>query len=617
MKSTIQTLALGLVLATAFTACQKVDDSGHPRILLLEGEENTIKNQIKSSESWGKMHQAIIDESNNLLSQEPPERKKVGRRLLGVSREYLRRVYFLSYAYRMTGDQRYADHAEKHMLKSASFSDWNPTHFLDVGEMTMALAIGYDWLYSELSEESRKTIREAIVELGIRPSYNDDYNWFLKAVHNWNQVCNAGMTYGALAVQEFYPELADSVINRAFETIPRAMHDYRPDGAYPEGYGYWGYGTTFNVMFISAVEKALGTDRGLSDSPGFLDSPKFMEHMVTPSGICYNWGDCGQRGGLQSAMFWFAERTNDPSILWSENLFLQTNDYSEFTRNRLLPSIMIWGKDIPVEQIAEPDSKFYIAQGKNPVCLMRNSWTDKNAMYLGFKAGSPSVNHGHMDIGSFIMESDGVRWVMDFGSQNYESLESKGMSIFGKEQNAQRWTIFRLNNYAHATLTINDSLQRVDGYAKMDTYSDNEEFMFATSDISSLYNGQLKKAVRGVGIKEGAYTVIRDEVETLGNSTKLRWNLVTPAEVSLTDKGAVLTKDGKTLNLIIKSSVDYKMKTWSTAPTNGYDAENPGTIMVGFESMLPANSTETFEVLLIPEDVDNASFTDQSLNNWK
>ena len=29
-----------------------------------------------------------------------------------------------------------------------------------------------------------------------------------------------------------------------------------PDGAYPEGIGYWDYGTSFNAMFLSAIEKA-------------------------------------------------------------------------------------------------------------------------------------------------------------------------------------------------------------------------------------------------------------------------------------------------------------------------------------------------------------------------
>ena len=114
------------------------------------------------------------------------ERIKIGRRLLSVSRENLRRIFILSYAYRMTGKSEFLKRAESEMLKAASFSDWNPSHFLDVGEMTMALAIGYDWLYPQLSVQTKKEIENAIVEKGLRPSFDERYNWFVNAVHNWS-----------------------------------------------------------------------------------------------------------------------------------------------------------------------------------------------------------------------------------------------------------------------------------------------------------------------------------------------------------------------------------------------------------------------------------------------
>jgi hypothetical protein len=249
--------------------------------------------------------------------------------------------------------------------------------------------------------------------------------------------------------------------------------------------------------------------------------------------------------------------------------------------------------------------------------MMRNSWTDPNSIYVGFKAGSPSVNHGHMDIGSFIMEAEGVRWAYDFGLQNYESLESKGMSIFGRTQDAQRWTIFRLNNYAHNTLTVNNELQRVEGYAKIDRHSAETNFPFAISDISTVYNGQLKKATRGVGIVNEKYVVIRDELETLDKTTKVRWNMATLATVELGNKEATLTKDGKKLILKVSGQGKVTMKTWSTEPTNDYDAANPGTIMVGFECDLPANSSAVFEVLLVPEKAsDSAGFMKKKLEEW-
>ncbi len=236
----------------------------HPRILLFRGEENTLKKNVRANVTWSKVQQAILNESDHLITADPIQRIQIGRRLLDKSREALRRMFFLSYAYRITGNQKYAERGEKELLTIAGFSDWNPSHFLDVAEMTMAMAIGYDWLYDQLSSTSRTAIKGAILKKGLEPSLDSEYNSWLRAEHNWNQVCNAGMTYGAIAIYEDEPVLAKQIINRAIDAIVLPMKEYAPDGGYPEGYGYWGYGTSFNVMFLSAVEKLFVKDFSLS-----------------------------------------------------------------------------------------------------------------------------------------------------------------------------------------------------------------------------------------------------------------------------------------------------------------------------------------------------------------
>jgi hypothetical protein len=59
-------------------------------------------------------------------------------------------VYYIlteAMAYRLTGDERFLQRAKRDLLTVAAFPDWNPQHFLSVGEMSFAVAIGYDWLY--------------------------------------------------------------------------------------------------------------------------------------------------------------------------------------------------------------------------------------------------------------------------------------------------------------------------------------------------------------------------------------------------------------------------------------------------------------------------------------
>lgn len=219
----------------------------HPRILLCKGAEKALKKQAKLP-VWNGLYESILQACDTMLGLPVNERVVVGRRLLATSRENLRRILFLGFAYRMTGEKRYSDRAEAEMLKAASFSDWNPSHFLDVAEMTAALAIGYDWLYPKLSETSRRTIRTAILEKGLKPSFGKEHDAILNAPTNWNQVCHCGMAYGALAVAETEPDLARRTIERAVEKVRIPMRHYAPDGAYPEGYAYMGIRNFFQCI---------------------------------------------------------------------------------------------------------------------------------------------------------------------------------------------------------------------------------------------------------------------------------------------------------------------------------------------------------------------------------
>ena len=589
----------------AIAQIQSIDSTmpihAHPRILLFSGEEAAIRQTISSDTVWRNVHHVIISASDSLLVKEPIKRIQIGRRLLDKSREAIRRLFYLSYAYRTTSDKKYFLRAEKELLTISAFSDWNPSHFLDVAEMTLAVSIGYDWLYNELSPASRETIREAILKKGLEPSLNSKYNGWLTVEHNWNQVCNAGMTYGAMAIYESQPELARKIINRAIGAIVLPMKDYAPDGIYPEGYGYWGYGTSFNVLFISAVEKLFGSDFGLNAMPGFLKTAGFLEGMTGPSGKPFNYSDAGGNGGFHPAMFWLSKKINDPTVLWEEKRYLLRNSPQALVDDRLLPAALLWNGGVTMDKITAPASTFWTGNGKNPMVLMRTSWTDSNALYVAMKGGSVSINHAHMDVGSFIMEADGVRWAMDFGMQDYESLESKGIQLFGRTQDAQRWTVFRLTNLVHNTLAINNQHQLVTGTAPITKSGSNPSFMFAVTDLSQIYSNQVAKSVRGIAIVDQNHVVVRDEIETLDTITTIRWTMLTPASAKIVGKNQIeLTKNGKTLLLQVKAKGKIEMKTWSTDPPHDYDAPNPGTTLVGFEITLPANSKTALNVSLLP-----------------
>ena len=581
----------------------------HPRILLCKGAEKALKKQAKLP-VWNGLYESILQACDTMLGLPVNERVVVGRRLLATSRENLRRILFLGFAYRMTGEKRYSDRAEAEMLKAASFSDWNPSHFLDVAEMTAALAIGYDWLYPKLSETSRRTIRTAILEKGLKPSFGKEHDAILNAPTNWNQVCHCGMAYGALAVAETEPDLARRTIERAVEKVRIPMRHYAPDGAYPEGYAYWEYGTSFNVLLISAMENAFGTDFGLCDAPGFLESGKFMLHMVTPQLRSFCYSDCSTDAGLLPALFWFYRKTGDASILCNQGWLLQADSRKNHLQDRLLPLLFVWGQGASLDKPTVPETLYWKGGGDNPVFLMRSGWNDPDALYVGVKMGTPGAGHAHMDVGSFIFEADGVRWAIDMGGEDYDRLEKRGVDLWNGAQGSQRWEVFRYNNKAHNTLTFNDKPQSIKGKVQIKDWRDSTRLRYVAMDLTPVYEGQVRYAERAVAMVDDSYAVIEDRVEPGLYYTRMRWTLVTEATPRiLSDSVLLLERGGKRCYVRIASQTPVRWIIRPAVSENTYDSPNPGVTIVAFDTDLTLRQAQRICVFLMPGEMKETAYT--------
>ena len=575
----------------------------HPRLYFNQDTVDVLKARIYQDPLLESTLDYIIACADEMIALETLERDQVGKRLLGVSRTCLRRVSYLAFSYTMTGEEKYLKRAEQEMLAVCGFSDWNPSHFLDVAEMTAGVALGYDWLYNGLSEESRKAIRAGIVEKGLKAS--EPSMWWQKGNNNWNQVCHAGMVMGALAVLEDEPELAGIMVTRAIQGVPHAMEEYKPHGVYPEGPSYWAYGTTFNVLLNAVLESVLGSDFGLNTiKPGFMKTPDFFLHATGPTGLYYNYSDCGTRGNISPAMHWFAGKCDDSGLLWREKPmlaeFIKEKPTGHGGSNRVLPFLFIWGQ--PMGVLETPTVNHWKGDGRVPVAIFRTAW-EKDATYIGIKGGSPAANHGHMDIGSFVLDMKGVRWGIDLGAQGYNSLESKGIDLWNRSQNSERWTVFRLNNYTHSTLVVDGQLQQVKGNGPITKFSDDPNNPLVTIDLSSVYDGQLDAAHRGLRLVDEA-VLIQDEVKTLEkDKTIIRWGMTTNAKVTLKENEATLEQAGETVYLEVASPKGATLQVYDLEnPPNDYDSKNPNTRMIGFEVELPANTEETLTVLISPNE---------------
>ena len=113
---------------------------GHPRLFATETDFKQLKKDLSKGVLRSMAAKRIVERAEFLLPTEPLARKLVGRRLLDTSRAALYRISTLAMAFRLSGDRRFLDRAVKELRAVCAFSDWNPSHFLDTGEMSLAVA---------------------------------------------------------------------------------------------------------------------------------------------------------------------------------------------------------------------------------------------------------------------------------------------------------------------------------------------------------------------------------------------------------------------------------------------------------------------------------------------
>ena len=509
----------------------------HPRLLMYAGEDYHEDYQVPPESMFARADSVIVAFSDAVLAEPPVTRDFIGRRLLGTSREALKRIFWLSFTYRLHGGEAYARRAIDEMLAVSAFKDWNPAHFLDVAEMTMAAAIGYDWLYDQMTPRERKKVARAIIDKGLKPALNEADAWFYNSEINWNSVCNAGMVYGALAVWEEDPEFCRSMLEKSLESNKLAFKAYE-GGGYPEGYNYWGYGSSFQIMLEAALDSAfppLPTEDLFAPLPfstgithDFYASSAFIRFTSTPAGNCYSFSDAYRKASGQYMQTWMINYIGDRSIVYPEMRIMEMTGYKRLCEERLFPMYLIslfhCGPNTPAGM---PDDHYFQCGGTTPIFVYRSGWAAEEDDYLGVKGGLTMSSHSHCDQGSFYFESDGVTWATDLGMQDYNSLESAGVP------------------FSHNIVTVNGHTPKVNHpVAISETWTPEhpswEKRLGAVIDLTDLYTEDLDSCKRAVYLL-GTDLHILDLLQAGDSTCTVRWAMCTEAQASLQEWSEVFT----------------------------------------------------------------------------
>lgn len=194
-------------------------------------------------------------------------------------------IRLLSFAYKMTDDERYKNMAAAMVQEAIKYPSWGrgtayENKNLACSHLLVGISCYYDWLYDELTENEKYEAKNIIIE---RASILSKGGWWSKSYtmnHCWNGA--AGSLTAAMAVYDEYPQALQwaKAAHNWYINIFKYLGD---DGACHEGMMYWNYGLTFMKLYLQLAPKFYNID--YSGTGYVQNTAKYAEAMILPQTV--------------------------------------------------------------------------------------------------------------------------------------------------------------------------------------------------------------------------------------------------------------------------------------------------------------------------------------------
>lgn len=590
----------------------------HPFILANSGNFETVRTEVRNnsfSPYTKSQYLSAISNADALLDTDiyPVMEYALDEEdsILPISREVINRMIILGYAWQISGDMKYAERAWKELENVCSYDDWCNSHFLASAEMALAVSIGYDWFFDYLNDGQKALLSEKTWDYAIDSALNDNH-WFTWSKNNWNSICYSGIGIACMAFAENNPEAAAKFLEMCYESMPIAFENFTPDGVYAEGPGYCQSGMNSIVYFIASSRNYFGSDFGMSEIPGFRELGYFPVYITTPTGM-FNFGDNKAEQCYTPVLHWYASEYDSPLLSAYQmtdapsDFVADTSDSTERNgRGKEDALSSLWyNRDFAQSDIDfsnEPLFRYLDSDAGQPLVLMRSAYLDENAAFAGIKGGYNFINHGDLDIGTFVFDAMGERWAEELGPGSYDAP-----NYFLNTPAGGRWKNYCKRAEGQNTLVINPNATLDDQYvlAECDfsSYDETEGGGKAVLDMTDAYrmNGA-SKVTREFELYNNSCLKITDKVRCIVSS-EIYWFMHTKADIEITDNGktAILTINGKQMKATLSGDGEFSvMKAEALKGRYEYDADYSDIkkLTVHLEDVKEAEITVNFEPII-------------------
>lgn len=608
----------------------------HPRVVRTNEEFDTLRSYLET-DSYFKSLFDKVKASANLTPSLPSYTYDARNTILSQSRNAMNAILPLAFLYQMSDTEEdkaaYADAVWRVaglVCDTEQFPDWNHHHhYLDTGEMALAVAIAYDWCYDYWTDEQLKIMEDALynniieISLGV---FEGRYGYSgLKATTNWNPVCNGGTITAAAAIAHKYPTECAKVISYSTEAIEKCLHDYAPSGGYSESPTYWDYGTTYLMWCLSTLDSACGTSYGIEKASGLSITGYFPAYATGPTGN-WNYHDGGTGYLNTSLSMFFADKYNDPNLAGMRYNYLNNGIYGK-SLSPNFKDLLFYNPELinPDFDANDLDLDSYY-QGIETV-FMRGSFTDKSTIFTGLHGGYNSTNHGDMDAGTFILDAEGVRFIDELGGDAY-TLDG----YFGKGDNGKSWKYYRKGTEGQSTIMIADDEtipygQKGSANIKITDFVSKPSGSYAVADMAPALGAKVTEAKRGVFLSDNRSEVIVQDEISFNAPTELYWLAHTKGSVTVDTDGkrAVIERNGKYMAAYLISDNDSLVfETMDAEPllsvTYTGEGENSRAafkkLYIHAKDVNSFNTSVVFRIIDSPDAQKNYNYEYKSISEW-
>lgn len=544
---------------------ERFPDNQHPRLVATQEDIDFIKEHKETDEYLRAAYPKLINACDTYV-----ETVDTADDTITTST----RAATLALGYVLTEEEKYKDALwEKMKLLTTECISWEPgsTSWLSIGDTARFVGLTYDLMYNYWTEEERMIVRNAIVIYALTPVRSTVLSGKGLALQedNWNAVIFSGVAVAALAIadEDGYSGTVNQFLNRIPNFFQHCFKHYAPDGAGFEGTNYWHYAMLGQLPYEAALCHSIGeedyerftilNDFGL-DKTGY-----FMLNMVGDTLVDFNFYDGHEHIITSTGDFWLARYFDKPEF----------GGYHYEIGNGEPWAVLLYRPDERYKTWRENMNTDYHADGSTQVGAMRTSYTEKNGFYIGYKGGQNlSSSHGRMDIGSFVLESMGQRFIKMIPSEDYNAPEMFGSlrySYYGNRAEGANTLVIAPEIDQSPDMNEGYSVdQAKDAYCKIIKAKSSPSASYAIVDMTDAYRETAESVQRGFGlIADKNAFLLQDEIKVKKGADVYSF-MHTTSEVEIAEdaKSAILSLGGKKMKAKLMSPKNAKLVLMDAVP---------------------------------------------------